>query len=79
MVMRGHRVLEICSQEMGVVYALAMAIIYNKLLVLFVRDYSKHNLLGYIHPLLRPFTSIVGGGGQKYVLLMAYSLTSRMY
>ena len=64
MVMRGHRVLEIRSQEMGVMYALAMAIIYNKLLVMFVRYFSKRNLLSYLHPLLRPFTSIVGGGGQ---------------
>ena len=79
MVMHGHRVLEICSQEMGVLYALAMAIIYNKLLVMFMREYTIRILLGYLHPLLRPFTSIVGGGGQKYVLIMACSLTSRMY
>ena len=64
MVMRGHSVLEIRGQEMGVLYALAMAVIYNKLLVLFMRDYSRRNILSYLHPLLRPFTSIVGGGSQ---------------
>ena len=64
MVMRGRRVWEIRSQEMGVLYALAMAIIYNMLLVMFMRDYSRRNILSYLHPLLRPFTSIVGGGSQ---------------
>ena len=64
MVMRGHRVLEIRSQETGVMYALSMDVIYNKLLVMFMRDYSRRNFLSYLHPLLRPFTSIMGGGGQ---------------
>ena len=34
----------------------------------------------YLYSLLQPFTTIVGGGGQQYVLLLvALSLSERMY
>ena len=55
-------------------YALDMAILYNKCWCCLKIDYIIKYYLRYLYSLLRPFTSIVGGGGQYYVLLLAQSI-----
>ena len=60
-------------------YALYMAILYEKCWCYLRSDYIIHSLLSYLYPILRPLNSIVGGGVQQYVLLMARSLTARRY
>ena len=63
--------------EFFIPYVLAMAVLYNKFWCYLRSDYIIHNLLSYLYPLLRSFISIVVGGGQYYVLLLAHCVTAR--
>ena len=65
------------TKDFFIPYMLAMDVMYNKCWCCLRIDYIIHNILSYIYPLLLPFTSIVLGGGQYYVLLLAHYLTSR--
>ena len=58
-------------------YALYMDIIYNKLMVLFKKLLDWTYFISDVYNLIWPFNSIVGGGGQYYVLLLERSVTVR--
>ena len=62
-----------------VMYALALTVIYNKSWRCLRSDYIIFNILYDIYLLLWPFTPIVVGGGQYYVLHLARYLTTKTY
>ena len=67
------------TNDVFIPYLLYMAGFYNKFWFCLRSDYIILNLLSYLYPLLLPFTSIVVGGGQYYVLLLEHYITSRRY
>ena len=58
-------------------YVIAMAVLYNTCWCCLRIDYIINNIISYLYPLLWPFTSIVVGGGQYYVLLLAHYIITR--
>ena len=65
------------TKDSFIPYMLAMDVLYIKCWCCLRSDQIIHNILSCIYLLLRPFTSIVVGDGQYYVLLLAHYVTTR--
>ena len=65
------------TNDFFIPYVLSMDVLYKKCWCCLRSDYIIHNILSYLYPLLWPFTSIVVGDGQYYVLLLGHYITAR--
>ena len=60
------------TKDVFISYVLAMDVLYNKCWRCLRNDYIRRNVLSYIYPFLKNFTSIMRGGDHYYVLFLAH-------